>query len=85
MTSNYKNRKARGQCAQCTNKALPGGVRCEKCRDKHRRKWSETPEELKAEWRERAFQRSMERERRLEEIDAQLKQEIAELEKALAE
>ena len=58
--SNYQNRRKRGQCAGCTNQAMPDAVR------------------------ERAFQRSLERERRLDEIDTRLKQEIAELEKALA-
>ena len=30
-----ENRKALGQCRNCPQKAIPGQVRCEACRDKH--------------------------------------------------
>lgn len=82
--SNYKNRLARGQCASCTNNALPGMVRCEACLDRHREKWRKTSKVYNELRRERAFKKSLARERRLEEIDERLKAEIVELERALA-
>lgn len=82
--SNYQNRRKRGQCAGCTNQAIPDTVRCQACQAKHLERQRSNREAINARRRERAFQRSLERERRLDEIDTRLKQEIAELEKALA-
>jgi len=82
--NNYQNRRKRGQCASCTTQAMPDAVRCQSCHDKHREQYAKNSEAFNARRRERAFQRSLERERRLDEIDARLKQEIAELERALA-
>lgn len=81
--SNYKNRRSRGQCASCTNQAEPNAVRCQECHNKHREHYARNSEAFNARRRERAFQRSLERELRLEAIDAKLTLEIAELEKAL--
>jgi hypothetical protein len=81
--SNYWNRRARGQCASCTNQALVHEVRCANCKAKHREQYNQTREAFNAKRREKAFRKTLERERRLDEIDARLKQEIAELEKAL--
>jgi hypothetical protein len=82
--SNYQNRRKRGQCAGCTNQAMPDAVRCQACQSKNLERQRSNREAINARRRERAFQRSLERERRLDEIDARLKREIAELEKALA-
>ena len=79
--SNYANRRARGQCASCTEQAEIGSVRCEACQEKSRDYQRENSKTLNAKRRERYFQESMERERRLGEIDEQLKIEIAKLEK----
>lgn len=77
--NNYHNRRARGQCASCTNPACTGKVRCKTCQDRHREQWQTKKESYNAIRRERAFQESIDRERRLDEIDARLKAEIAEL------
>ena len=77
--NNYRNRRARGQCASCINPALTGEVRCKICKDRHREQYARTSVAFNARRRERAFQQSIERERRLDEIDARLKAEIAEL------
>lgn len=82
--SNYQNRRKRGQCAGCTNQAMPDAVRCQACQAKHLDKQRSNREAINARRRERAFQRSLERERRLDEINARLEQEIAELGKVLA-
>lgn len=82
--NNYHNRRARGQCASCTNQAMPDAVRCQECNARHLEKQRTNSQAINARRRERAFQRSLERERRLDEIDAQLKREISQLEKAIA-
>ena len=82
--NNYRNRRLRGQCASCTNPAVTGAVRCQPCQDKHLQQWRNNREAINARRRERSFQRSIERERRLEELDARLQKEVAELEKAFA-
>jgi predicted ATP-dependent serine protease len=81
--SNYKNRRKRGQCASCTNQALQNAVRCQSCKEKHINKQRINSEATNASRRERAFYASLERERRLEEIELRLQQEIAELERAV--
>jgi hypothetical protein len=80
--NNYRNRRARGQCAACTNQALAGEVRCAKCKAKHREQYNETRDAMNAKRREKAFRESLERERRLEELDERLKAEVAALEAA---
>jgi hypothetical protein len=80
--SNYQNRRKRGQCASCTNQSEPNAVRCQACRDKHREQYANNSEAFNAKRRERAFQRSMDREKRLETLDVLLQAEVAELEKA---
>ena len=82
--NNYKNRKLRGQCSSCTNPAMYEAVRCQSCQSKHKAKQQANSEAANAQRRDQYFRRSMDRERRLEEIDAQLKREIAELERVLA-
>lgn len=79
--SNYANRRARGQCASCTDQAEIGSVRCGACQEKSRDYQRANSKSLNAKRRERYFHESMERDRRLEEIDEQLKIEIAKLEK----
>lgn len=79
--SNYKNRRARGQCASCTNQALPNEVRCQQCKDNHRKKWEADREKINARRREQYYQETLEREQRLDDINERLKQEIAELDK----
>lgn len=73
--SNYKNRRARGQCASCTNQST--AFRCEQCRARLR-------EYNKSYGKEYRFRKSMEREKRLDEIIAQSAADIARLEKELA-
>ena len=80
--NNYANRRKRGQCASCTDQALPNEVRCENCKSLHREKLRANSSQINALRRERALQRSMDRERRLESLDMLLKAEVAELEKA---
>jgi hypothetical protein len=84
MDNNYRNRKSRGQCASCTDPALPNQVRCQTCKDYHRDQWSKKSEAYNAIRRKKAIQRSLEREKRLDEINEQLKLEIAALEKQLS-
>lgn len=79
--NNYHNRRKRGQCVSCVTPALPNECRCQDCKELHRQKWAESSKAVNARRRERAFQASMERERRLEEIDLRLQREVAELEK----
>ena len=79
--SNYRNRRARGQCASCTNQALPNEVRCQQCKDKSHAKWKANREQINAKRREEYFQ-TLEREQRLDDINERLKAEIAELDKA---
>lgn len=81
--SNYRNRKDRGQCCSCLNQAVPGEVRCQQCKDKNKKTWKANRDKINARRRELYFQETLERERRLEEIDERLKQEIAELEKII--
>ncbi len=73
--NNYKHRRARGQCASCTNQSET--FRCDECRAKLRAY-------NKTYGREYRFRKSMERERRLDEINAQLVAGIARLEEELA-
>jgi hypothetical protein len=79
--SNYQNRRKRGQCASCTKQAEPNAVRCGECQIKHRQQYAENSEAFNARRRERAFERAMSRERRLETLDILLQAEVAELEK----
>lgn len=64
--NNYRNRRARGQCARCTKQSER--FYCDECRER-----------LNARMREWRFRRSMEREQRLEELDRQLAAEVREL------
>lgn len=77
--TNYKNRKARGQCVSCKDQAIQNSVRCQSCKDKHREKCRVNYESYYVKRRKKL----LERERRLDEIEARLKQEVLELEKAL--
>jgi hypothetical protein len=80
----YRNRRARGQCVSCKKQAAPQASRCQECQEKHREKQRQNSVETNARRRERAYQRSLNRERRLDEIDKRLQHEVAELEKAWA-
>lgn len=64
--NNYKNRRARGQCARCTKQSER--FYCDECRKR-----------LNTKMREWRLRRSMEREQRLEELDRQLAAEVREL------
>lgn len=64
--NNYKNRRARGQCATCTEQSA--GFRCDECRKKLN--------DYLREWR---FNQSIRRENRLDELDKQLAAEVREL------
>lgn len=78
--NNYQNRKARGQCASCTNPASENAIRCEACQEKHRQKYRENSIAINARRRQLAFDRSVEREKRLEVIEKQLEEEVRLLE-----
>lgn len=82
--SNYKNRRARGQCSSCTNQALPNEVHCQQCKEKNQSKWKADREKINARRREQYYQETLEREQRLDEINERLKQEIVELDKRQA-
>jgi t-SNARE complex subunit (syntaxin) len=69
--NNYRNRRARGQCALCTRQSTK--TRCEECRKKYN-----------AAMREFRFHQSLAREARLEEIERQLAAEVAELDRIIA-
>jgi len=82
MSNNYANRRARGQCASCTEPAEMGSVRCEACQEKSRDYQRANSKRINAHRREKYFQESLERERRLEDLDERLKAEVAKLDGA---
>lgn len=79
--NNYKNRRLRGQCASCTKQAIENEVRCAECKELHRQSWIDSRTLVNAKRRKKASSERMARNRRLDEIDRQLRVDIAELEK----
>ena len=77
MGINYKARRAKGQCVNCKNKAVEGRCRCQRCWERERERVLASRANFNARRRERAFARSMEREKRMELLEVQLEQEVA--------